>query len=131
MDNFTLFKVSYISIYVKSKDHWSLTATGKYCSKTIVLSTRDSLADCKAYCMQNGATRLTYFQTKMCLCCTADSALADAISTAEIYEFGGSCVYVNIHTNISTIYINVIYMQKLKIEIFFVIIVFIRSRNVR
>ena len=107
---------------MKSKEPWSLTKTGQYCSQTIVSSTRDSLADCNAYCVQNGATRLTYFQTKMCLCCIADSALADAISTAEIYEFGGSCVYVNIHTNIFTIYINVIYMQKLKIEIFLLLL---------
>ena len=103
MDNFTLFKVSYISIYVKSKDHWSLTATGKYCSKTIVSSTRDSLADCKAYCMQNGVTRITYFQTKMCRCCTADSDLASAIPTAEIYEYGGS--YVHIYKLVHTYFI--------------------------
>ena len=94
LDNNTLFKVSYISFYVKSKDHWSLTTTGKYCIKTMVLSTRDSLADCKAYCMQNNATRITYFQTKMCRCCTADSDLASAIPTAEIYEYGGSYVHI-------------------------------------
>ena len=89
--------------HLKSKEPWSLIKTGQHCSETIVSSTRDSLADCKAYCMQNGAIRLTYFQTKLCLCCTADSALADAISTAEIYEAGGSFVFVNICIHISNI----------------------------
>ena len=53
--------------------------------------------------MQNGVTRITYFQTKMCRCCTADSDMASAIPTAEIYEYGGS--YVHIYKLVHTYFI--------------------------
>ena len=81
--------------------------TGKYCPKTIVTSISVRLADCKEYCMQSGAKRLTYFPSKYCRCCSEDSNLKDCETlpgyTIEMYAFRGNHVYVNIYTHISTL----------------------------
>ena len=92
--------MSIIFLYISNEDPWKLMTTGKYCPKTLVTSISVRLADCKEYCMQSGAKRLTYFpQTLTCRCCTEDSNLKDTSNTVEMYKRGNH-VYVNIYTHI-------------------------------
>ena len=59
------------------------------CPDTIVISLETNVHDCGTYCETNGATRLTYSNTRRCRCCTASSELTETNYIDKIYTLVG------------------------------------------